>query len=112
MVSTQLYQLPQPPSTYLLHTLAAAFNTPPAASYLVILSCPSLPVLSSANAPPDQALEDVAALTEQPSGRELAVPLHPKGGIVYAIRCRLSACLDVTVLATPPSVPSAALITP
>lgn len=99
-----------PPSSYPPNTLAA-FNGSAAATYLGILSCPSLPVESSANAPPNKKVEDVAAHAEQCSRRELAVPVHPKIDIVHAVHGRISACISVAAFFTSPTVPHALIST-
>lgn len=109
MVSTQLHQL-SPSSTYLPYT-SVTFTGSAAATYLGILSQPSLPIESSANAPPLEAVEDVAAHTEHSPRRELAVTLHPKVDIIYAMRGRLSVRFSVAAVSRRPPVPYAFLST-
>lgn len=109
MVSTQLHQL-SPPSTYPPHISATSTNSA-AATYLGILSQPSLPIESSANAPPHEAMEDVAAHAEQSPRRELAAPLHPKVDIIHAMCGRLSVCLVVAEIPRRRTIPYACLST-
>lgn len=109
MVSTQLHQL-SPSSTYPPHT-SVTFTGSAAATYLGILSQPSLPIESPANAPPHEAVEDVAAHTEQPPRRELAVTLHPKVDTIHALCRRLSVCFSVAAVFRRPPVPYAFIST-